>query len=168
MKAYLAGGCFWCIAPLIKLVEGVNSVTAGYCGGDEDHPVYEVVKHQETGHRETICVDYVPSFISYPDLVKIFLQSVDPFDEGGQFIDRGFSYTLAIYCETPEQEAQAKEQIRALEDAEGRKSFVSVLPLKTFWPAEEYHQNYSEKNPEEFLEEWKASGREAYFGALPE
>ena len=97
-KAYFAGGCFWCIAPVFREMEGVGSVISGYCGGDEEDPSYADVKAQKTHHRETICVEYDPEKVSYQDLLSVFLESVDPFDAGGQFIDRGASYTLAVFC----------------------------------------------------------------------
>ena len=90
-KAYFAGGCFWCITPTFRSMEGVFDVVSGYSGGEEVNPTYEDVKHQRTGHRETIRIDYDPAFVSYEQLLQIYLDSVDPFDEGGQFIDRGFS-----------------------------------------------------------------------------
>ena len=96
-KAHFAGGCFWCITPTFKETAGVQDVTCGYCGGDEANPTYEQVKHQETGHRETIKLVYDPEKVSFEKLLDIYFANVDPFDAEGQFIDKGFSYTLAIY-----------------------------------------------------------------------
>ena len=95
--AYFAGGCFWCITPTFKELDGVFDVISGYCGGDEINPTYKEVKSQQTGHRETIKIDYDPEKVSFSELFEIFLGGVDPFDSEGQFIDKGFSYTLAIY-----------------------------------------------------------------------
>ena len=112
--AYFAGGCFWCITPTFQELEGVAAVTSGYSGGAEVNPVYEDVKYQRTGHRETIRIDYDPQQVSYPQLLQIFLDGVDPFDEGGQYIDRGHSYTLAVYYETAEEQNLALSAIGAL------------------------------------------------------
>ena len=97
MFAYFAGGCFWCITPMFAEINGVKEVLSGYCGGDEVNPTYEQVKSQSTGHRETIRVEYDETLVDYRDLLEVFLNNVDLYDDGGQFIDRGHSYTLAIY-----------------------------------------------------------------------
>ena len=157
--AYFAGGCFWCITPVFKEMNGVQDVISGYCGGEEANPVYDDVKHQRTGHRETIRIDYDPSAVDFADLLRIFLDSVDPFDGEGQFIDRGHSYTLAVYFTSPHQEATARAQIAALEADSGRQVFISVEPFRAFYPAEEEHQDYYLKHPEEFEKELIDSGR---------
>ena len=160
-RAYFAGGCFWCIAPIFNEIDGVNSVVSGYCGGDEENPTYEQVKSQQTHHRETIQIEYDPDKVSYMQLLEVFLESVDPFDAGGQFIDRGESYTLAIFC-TDETERLAEEKkLQDLAEDEGKWPAVSIEPYKTFWPAEEYHQDFYMKNPEAFEKEWLGSGRTA-------
>lgn len=97
-KAYFAGGCFWCITPTFRAVPGVLSVISGYSGGDEENPQYAQVKAQQTGHREAICISYEGDL--YEELLDLFLQSIDPFDADGQFIDRGHSYTTAVYWQT--------------------------------------------------------------------
>ena len=102
--AYFAGGCFWCITPTFREMEGVANVVSGYSGGVESNPVYEDVKYQRTGHRETIRIDYDPEKVTFRELFSVFLDGVDPFDEGGQFIDRGHSYTLAVYYLTEEEQ----------------------------------------------------------------
>ncbi len=157
--AYFASGCFWCITPAFQMLPGVRSVTSGYSGGDEENPTYLEVKNQKTGHRETVRVEYNPEKISYRQLLRTFLQNVDPFDGGGQFIDRGFSYTLAVYYETEEQKAAARECIRQLEAESGRRVCIALEAFKRFWEAEEYHQDYHRKNPEAFRRELIESGR---------
>lgn len=157
--ACFAGGCFWCIAPVFREMEGVLRVTAGYCGGDEDNPSYEDVKAQRTGHRESILIEYTPERVSFGDLIDVFLDSVDPFDAGGQFIDRGASYTLAIYCNDETERITAGEKLRELAEREGSAPAVSIEPYRRFWPAEEYHQDYDLKNPEAFAREIAESGR---------
>ena len=157
--AYFAGGCFWCITPDLRELPGVTEVISGYCGGDEVNPTYDAVKHQLTGHRETIAVHYDPSVVSYAKLIDTYLRHVDPFDGEGQFIDRGYSYTLAIYYANAEERRLAQSAIQHLESVCEQPVRVALEPLKTFWPAEEYHQNYDLKNPEAFARELVESGR---------
>ena len=157
--AYFAGGCFWCITPTFKEMEGVLDVTSGYSGGDEVNPTYADVKYQRTRHRETIRIDFDSEKVSFEELLEIFLSSVDPFDPDGQFIDRGHSYTLAIYhCSRAQQEA-ASGAIAALAQESGREVYISVEPFKSFYRAEEEHQDYYLKHPEEFRQELIDSGR---------
>lgn len=158
-SAYFAGGCFWCITPVFDQAEGVFAVISGYSGGQEDHPAYEQVKAQQTGHRETIRIDYDETRISYATLLDLFLKNTDPFDEGGQFIDRGHSYTLAVYYKDDSEASVVKEKIQHLADKTGRTVHVSVERFICFWPAEEYHQQYYLKNPEAFEKELRDSGR---------
>ena len=158
MRAYFAGGCFWCMTPIFKLY-GVTQVLCGYSGGTEPNPTYEEVKAQRTGHRETIALEYDPETVSYETLLDIFLENVDPFDGGGQFIDRGRSYTLAVYYGSEREQDAAAARIRRLEAAAGRRAEIAVEPFRGFYPAEEYHQDYYRKHPEEFAAEMRASGR---------
>lgn len=157
-KAYFAGGCFWCITPMFKIY-GASNVLAGYSGGNEVNPTYEDVKAQKTGHRETICVEYDPSKVSYDTLLEIYLANIDPFDSEGQFIDKGFSYTLAVYYTDDNEFKLASAAIKALEEDARQKSFIALEPFKSFYPAEEYHQDYYLKNPEAFEIELIDSGR---------
>ena len=157
--AYFAGGCFWCITPTFQEMDGVYKVVSGYSGGDEEAPTYLDVKYQRTLHRETIRIDYDEEKISYETLIGIFLAGVDPFDEGGQFIDRGHSYTLAVYHEDDRERSIALEAIAALEKESGQTVYISVEPFKSFWNAEEEHQDYYLKHPEEFRKELIESGR---------
>ena len=157
--AYFAGGCFWCITPIFKELDGVFDVISGYCGGDEINPTYKEVKSQQTGHRETIKIDYDPEKVSFSELFEIFLGGVDPFDSEGQFIDKGFSYTLAIYYNDIMEKETAEKMIFELEKESGKEVFVSVEPFKTFYTAEEEHQDYYRKHPAEFRQELIESGR---------
>ena len=159
--AYFAGGCFWCITPTFRMTEGVAGVTSGYSGGEEANPVYEDVKLQRTGHRETLRIEFDPKAVRYETLLTIFLDSVDPFDGGGQFIDRGHSYTLAVYWCSETQRQAAEAAVARLEAAAGRPVMVSIEPFSQFWEAEDYHQNYDLKNPEAFEEELIVSGRKS-------
>ena len=157
--AYFAGGCFWCITPTFKETEGVLDVISGYSGGDEVDPTYADVKYQRTRHRETIQIDFEPEKVSFEELFQIFLSGTDPFDPDGQFIDRGHSYTLAVYYCSESQRAVAESGIRTLEQESGRKVYISVEPFKSFYKAEEEHQDYYLKHPEEFRQELIDSGR---------
>lgn len=157
--AYFAGGCFWCITPTFQEMEGVAAVTSGYSGGDEIDPTYLDVKYQRTMHRETIRIEYDEDKVSYETLFDIFLSGVDPFDEGGQFIDRGHSYTLAVYYLTERERDIAAAGIEALEKESGRKVHISIEPFKSFWTAEEEHQDYYRKHPQAFKQELIDSGR---------
>lgn len=158
-KAYFAGGCFWCITPTFRALPGVTHVVSGYSGGEEMDPCYEDVKYQRTTHRETICIDYDPDRVRFETLMDIFLSAVDPFDPDGQFIDRGFSYTLAVYYCSEAQRAAAERKIVQLEQTSGKQVYVRVEPFKSFWRAEKYHQDYDLKHPEEFRQELISSGR---------
>ena len=157
--AYFAGGCFWCITPTFQEMEGVCSVTSGYSGGTEENPVYADVKHQRTGHRETIRIDYDPEKRSYAQLMDVFISGVDPFDGEGQFIDRGYSYTLAVYYQTRQEREIAEAAIRALEAESGKSVYISLEPFAAFYSAEEEHQDYYKKHPEAFRQELIDSGR---------
>ena len=161
--AYFAGGCFWCITPTFRETTGVLDVVSGYSGGKEIDPCYQDVKNQKTGHRETIRIDYCPEQVSFSELFEIFLSGVDPFDPDGQFIDRGHSYTLAVYYLNETQRAIAAGRIRELEIESHHQVYISLEPFKRFYPAEEYHQNYDKKHPEEFRQELLDSGRMSYF-----
>ena len=157
--AYFAGGCFWCITPTFRETEGVLDVVSGYSGGTEIDPAYQDVKAQKTGHRETIRIDFDPERVSFSALLELFLAGVDPFDAGGQFIDRGHSYTLAVYYLTEEEKQIAERRIRQLEEESGRTVYISVEPFRSFYSAEEEHQNYYLKHPKEFEQELIDSGR---------
>ena len=158
-SAYFAGGCFWCITPTFKETPGVSAVISGYAGGDLQNPTYKDVKTQKSGHRETIKIDFDSEQVSFDELFSIFLCRVNPFDEGGQFIDRGFSYTLAVYYTSEEQKETAAKAIHDLEQLAGMKAHISLEPYKNFFEAEEEHQDYYLKNPEEFHKELVESGR---------
>ena len=158
MRAYFAGGCFWCITPIYKIY-GVDRVVSGYSGGTEENPAYEDVKAQKTGHRETVMLEYDPAAVSYETLLDIFFENVDPFDQEGQFIDKGRSYTLAIYYTSEEERALAEARVKKLRAESGKEVYVALEPFTAFYAAEEYHQDYYLKHPEEFEKELAESGR---------
>ena len=157
--AYFAGGCFWCITPTFKEMDGVLDVVSGYSGGTEVNPTYADVKYQRTRHRETIRIDFEPEKVTFAQLLEIFLSSVDPFDPDGQFIDRGHSYTLAVYYCSDAQREAAEAAVGALEAESGQQVYVSIEPFMAFYNAEDEHQDYYLKHPEEFRQELIDSGR---------
>ena len=157
--AYFAGGCFWCIAALLDTIEGVHKIVSGYSGGDEINPTYEEVKAQKTGHRESIKVIYDENKTSYEKILEMFLNNIDPFDDGGQFIDRGHSYTTAIYYTNEQELSTAKLAINKVEKENNRKTAVAIEPFKSFYEAEEYHQDFHLKNPGKIKKEFEESGR---------
>ena len=158
-NAYFAGGCFWCITPTFQEMDGVFRVISGYSGGKEVNPTYLDVKHQKTGHRETIRVEYDPEKVTFAQLFDIFLNGVDPFDEGGQYIDRGHSYTLAVYYLNEQEKEIALSGIQALAAESGQTVHIAVEPFQNFYTAEEEHQDYYKKHPAEFHQELIDSGR---------
>lgn len=161
--AYFAGGCFWCIAPIFRDSPGVLFATVGFSGGDEPDPSYEDVKNGKTHHRETIRVCYDPSSVSFEDLLDLFLWNIDPFDAEGQFIDRGQSYTLAVYYTSEAERQLVNNKLRLLRKESGKEPQITLAPFHSFYPAAEEHQNFDLKNPNRYQLELQESGRNAYF-----
>ena len=148
-KATFAGGCFWCMEPPFASLPGVISVTSGYTGGHKANPTYEEVSAGGTGHAEAVEIVYDPTQIGYAQLLEIFWHNIDPLDAGGQFCDRGQQYRPAIFYHGDEQKRLAEESKQALEQS-GRFQqpvVVAIEPASTFYPAEDYHQDYYRKNP---------------------
>ncbi len=147
--ATFAGGCFWCVEADFDAVPGVVRTVSGYTGGALADPTYERVSAGGTGHREAVQIFYDPKQVSYPVLVEIFWRSVDPTDGGGQFCDRGQSYETAIFANSLEQMQQAEASKREIEGS-GVLDRPVVTPIEAagpFYPAEDYHQDYYNKNP---------------------
>lgn len=155
----LAGGCFWCVAMPYYDLEGILEVTSGYIGGSKTDAIYEKVKSQQTLHREAIRLTYDQTKISLKEILDIYFSVIDPFDSGGQFIDRGSSYTLALFYNTTKDKSIISEYINSFEKTKNQKVAIEVLEETEFYPAEEYHQNYAIKNPKEMEEELINSGR---------
>ena len=151
-KLYLAGGCFWCIGDYYLMQDGVNEVNCGYSGGDERNATYEIVKAQKTGHRESIEIIYDESEISLEKLVNLYFAYVDVLDDDGQTIDRGHSYSLALYYQNEAEQKVFLEKKTKVEKEINENAHVSIEPFKFFIEAEPEHQHYSFKKPEEFLE----------------
>ena len=163
-KATFAGGCFWCMESPFEKLEGVKEVISGYTDGHKENPTYEEVSSGTTGHLESIQIIYDPSKISYTELLDVFWQQVDPTDPGGQFVDRGQQYTTAIYYHNDKQKELAETSFKKLNQS-GRYDQSMVTPIKkasTFYPAEEYHQDYYKKNPIRYKYYRYNSGRDRY------
>jgi len=163
-KATFAGGCFWCMVDCFYLLEGVKEVIVGYAGGNLHNPSYDAVKSQNTGHYEVAQVIYDDEITKYGELLEMYWRQIDPTDEVGQFQDKGQSYRTAIFYENEEQRKEAQESMNALEKlGKYTKPIVTkILPLKNFYLAEEYHQNFSTKNKEEYKEDRAKSGRDEF------
>jgi peptide-methionine (S)-S-oxide reductase len=143
--AIFAGGCFWSVEYDFDRVTGVLSTTSGYIGGSTSNPTY--YDHTAARHREAVRVEYDDNRVDYDELVKIFFRSVDPTDGGGQFCDRGHSYTTAVYALGEDQLASATKA-KAVAAKELKKEIATeVVAAPEFWPAEDYHQDYYKKNP---------------------
>lgn len=141
-KAVVAGGCFWCVEADFEKVPGVVSVVSGYTGGTVDDPTYKQVSAGGTGHYEAVEITFDTGRISYGDVLRLFLRSVDPLDAGGQFCDRGDSYRTAIFVSDPAEKAVAEAAVAEASQALGAAVVTPVLAAGRFWPAEEYHQDY--------------------------
>jgi methionine-S-sulfoxide reductase len=162
--ATFAGGCFWCMVAPFDQLPGIIKVVSGYTGGHVENPTYEQVKSQTTGHFEAVQITFDPEQFPYEKLLEIFWSQIDPTDDEGQFHDRGSSYRAAIFYHTEEQRLLAEESKKEIERS-GRfnKPIVTpILPASTFYPAEEYHQDYYKKNPEHYKEDRKKSGRDEF------
>lgn len=146
--AIFAGGCFWCMESDFDKVPGVISTTSGYTGGTKVDPTYEEVSAGKTGHVESVQVVYDPSKVSYEELLNFYFHNIDPTRNDGQFCDEGSQYRPVIFYENVEQRRlaeQYKQNLIASKKVEP--VLVDILPAKTFYPAEEYHQKYYKKNP---------------------
>ncbi|RME77266.1 peptide-methionine (S)-S-oxide reductase [Candidatus Woesearchaeota archaeon] len=163
MLATFAGGCFWCTAEAYSEKPGVLSVVSGYAGGTVEHPTYEEVSTGTTGHREAIQITYDPKQISYEGLLDVYWRSIDPLDEEGQFNDRGFQYTTAIFYHDDEQKRKAERSKKEWEKRLGKRIATKIEPYKNFYAAEEYHQEYHKKNPLRYKLYKVGSGRAAFF-----
>lgn len=144
---YLAGGCFWCVEEVYEKVEGVVSVYSGYSGGHIENPTYQEVVLGDTGHIEAAEINFDSSIINEEQLVKILFLNIDPFDEGGQFCDRGYSYKSAFFTSDENLKKIINKYILKIENNHNQKVQTLVLPFKNFYLAEDYHQDYYKKNP---------------------
>jgi len=147
--AIFAGGCFWCMEPPFDKLDGVLSTTSGYTAGHKKDPGYREVSAGSTGHTEAIQIEYDPEKISYEKLLDVFWKNIDPVAVNRQFCDSGSQYRSGIYYLNSNQEAAAKQSLKHLQDNKPFKENIAteVLAATTFYPAEDYHQDYYIKNP---------------------
>lgn len=151
-RAIFAGGCFWCMVQPFDEMPGVYSIVSGYTGGSTVNPTYEEVLTHTTGHTEAVEIIFDPQKLSYEKLLAIYWQQTDPTDAFGQFQDRGDNYRPVIFYTTEEQKRLALASRSALADS-GRFNdpiVTTIEPAQTFYPAEDYHQEYYKKHPENF------------------
>jgi peptide-methionine (S)-S-oxide reductase len=147
--ATFAGGCFWCMQPPFEHLDGVLSTTVGYTGGHTKNPTYEEVSAGGTGHAESVQVVYDPAKISYEKLLDVFWHNIDPLTADGQFCDHGNQYRSAIFYHDETQRRLAEASKQALEKSRrfDQPIVTQIVPATEFYPAEDYHQKYHEKNP---------------------
>lgn len=145
----LGGGCFWCMDASFKLLPGVNSVTCGYAGGTVDDPTYEEVCTETTGHAEVVKVDYNPAKVSLDRVLDYFFEAHNPTQVDGQGADRGPSYRSIILYASPDQKAAAEAAAARAQKNYSEPIATQIVPLTHFWRAEEYHQDYFDKHPDQ-------------------
>ncbi|MEM7173120.1 MAG: peptide-methionine (S)-S-oxide reductase MsrA [Pseudomonadota bacterium] len=145
--ATFAGGCFWCVESDFDQIPGVVETVSGYTGGTLENPTYKKVGTGGTGHREAVKITFDPNVVSYDALLSAFWRSIDPTDEGGQFCDRGETYTTAVFVHDQSQRAAAEASRAHAEEDLGQTIVTPIEDAAVFYDAEDYHQNYYKKNP---------------------
>ncbi|WP_281950660.1 peptide-methionine (S)-S-oxide reductase MsrA [Nitrosophilus kaiyonis] len=146
-EAIVGGGCFWCLEAIFKRVKGVIEVESGYCGGKRENPTYEQVCSGATGHVEVVKIRFDNEKISYKDILEIFFSIHDPTQLNRQGADIGTQYRSVIFPLNEKQEEIAKEMIKKLNPIFNNKIVTRIEPLKAFYKAEDYHQNYYDNHP---------------------
>lgn len=160
----VAGGCFWCVEHDLRIAPGVTKVISGYTGDSQENANYEAVSAHTTKHREAVEVTYDPTQTTYRALVQFFIDHIDPTDATGQFADKGYQYQPAIYYASSEEKEVAESILEELRESHlyDKDIIVSIEPALPFYPAEEYHQNYAEKNKVHYALYREGSGRERF------
>ncbi|WP_408015607.1 peptide-methionine (S)-S-oxide reductase MsrA [Rhizobium alarense] len=162
--ALFAGGCFWCVESDFDRVPGVLDAVSGYAGGTSENPTYE--DYSKNGHREVVQITFDPDKVTFAALADVLFRTTDPTDGGGQFCDRGFAYSPAIYALDAAQKAEA-EAAKARAEAElGKATALAIEGSARFWPAEDYHQNFARRNPIRYFYYRTACGRDNAVEAL--
>lgn len=163
-QATFAGGCFWCMEEAFENMDGVISVVSGYSGGELENPTYEEVSSGTTGHLEAIQITYDPTRISFASLLNFFWRQIDPTDNGGSFVDRGPQYRSAVFYHNGDQKKIAlRSRDELSKSGIFKKSIVTeIREYKDFYPAEEYHQDFSRKSPVRYKQYKIFSGREQF------
>ena len=162
--AIFAGGCFWCMESPFEKINGVKEVISGYTGGSKENPTYEEVSSGTTGHLEAIQIIYDPQKVSYNELLSIFWKQIDPTDADGQFVDRGKQYRSAIFYKSKEEKTLAEKSKQNLDKSKRFNSPIvtEIIAATTFYPAEDYHQDYYKKNPVRYNYYRYGSGRDQF------
>jgi peptide-methionine (S)-S-oxide reductase len=162
----LAGGCFWCMEPPFDKTDGVISTVSGYSGGKSANPTYAQVSAGSTGHLEVVKVEYDPAKVSFEKLLDIFWLNIDPVDAEGQFCDKGSQYRSAIFFGNEKEKELAEASKKQIAAKLGEEIATDILPAATFYPAEDYHQDYYDKNPLKYKFYRYGCGRDARLEAL--
>jgi len=168
MTATFAGGCFWCMVKPFDQWDGVHSVVSGYTGGKSENPTYEDIKKGNTGHYEAVEITYDPTIINYETILDLYWKQIDPTDDGGQFQDRGEQYRTAIFYHDQNQQAIAAASKEELEQSGkfAKPIVTEILPAVTFYPAEDYHQDFYKKSIKEYEEDRAKSGRDEFIAEV--
>ncbi len=156
--AILAGGCFWCVESDFDHVKGVKETVSGYIGGNTDNPTYRT--HGKDGHLEAVKIVYDKNSAEYRSLLDTFWRTIDVLDDRGQFCDKGNSYRTAVFVANEDERAIAEASKADAEKELGKKIKTRILDAATFWPAEEYHQDYYQKSSARYNYYRKACGRD--------
>jgi peptide-methionine (S)-S-oxide reductase len=166
--AIFAGGCFWCMEPPYDKLDGVLSTTSGYIGGQIANPTYEQVSSGRSGHIEAIEIRYDPKKVDYAKLLDVFWRNIDPVAVNRQFCDAGAQYRSAIFPRNAEQRRLAEASLKALSDSGrfDRPIATEILPAATFYAAEDYHQDYYQKNPIRYRYYRSSCGRDRRLSEL--
>ncbi|MBI2103827.1 peptide-methionine (S)-S-oxide reductase MsrA [Candidatus Woesebacteria bacterium] len=146
-KAYFAGGCFWCTEAIFQMIKGVSEVTNGYAGGSYESPSYEEVSKGQTGHAEAIQITYDPKVISFEELLYVFLNTHDPTTKDQQGADVGSQYRSVIFYSNNSEKKSAQKAVIEAQEKHQDRIVTEILPLKKFYQAEGYHQDYYKNNP---------------------
>lgn len=157
--ATFAAGCFWCVEEAFDKVEGIAATTSGFAGGDVSNPSYREVSRGETEHTEVVQVLYDSTQVDYDRLLRVYWHNVDPFDGDGQFCDRGSQYRPAIFTHDPRQRRLAEQSKETVSARFDQSVAVEIEPLEAFYPAEDYHQDYHQKNPDDYKRYVQGCGR---------
>jgi peptide-methionine (S)-S-oxide reductase len=149
--AVFAGGCFWCMEPPFDALPGVISTISGYTGGQAENPTYKEVSNGKTGHFEAVKVTYDPAKTSYEKLLDVYWHNIDPFDDDGQFCDKGEQYKAVIFYQNEEEKQLAEaSKIAIAKGLSGQQIVTSIKPVRKFFPAEDYHQDYYINNSKSY------------------
>lgn len=166
--AIFAGGCFWCMEKPYDELDGVVRTTSGYTGGSKENATYKKTSSGTTGHYEAIEIEYDPSKVNYETLLNVFWKNIDPFDDKGQFCDKGPQYRAAIFVKKDREKVLAKKTKDVLQSKlAGRAKIVTeILPAQEFYDAEDYHQDYYLTNPVRYKYYRYSCGRDKRLDAI--